>query len=160
MPLDPERLAVRADLTDLVVGYARALDARDWPAFRALFEDQIDIDYASLGSIRDRLSADAWTERCRVLGGFDATHHKVANFSFAIERDVAEVTSAVDAAHFIGPLAGFVLGTYVHRCRRHGEAWKIAGCTLTVAGYPHGRAAFDAAFDAARAAFATQDASA
>ena len=146
---DPHALAGR------VVAYATALDARDWTAFRDLFEDLIEIDYSSLGSLHDTVDAHVWTDRCRVLGGFDATHHKVSNIVVEVTGGAACVTSCVDAAHFIGDLSGYVLGFYTHGFRRHADGWKIHACKLVVAGYPGGgRAAFDRAFDAARAAHA------
>lgn len=157
----PEMLAARTLATDIVVAYAMTLDARDWAGFRALFEDEIEIDYSSLGSIRATLPADAWVERCKALGGFDATQHKVGNFVVAIERDAAQVTSYVDAAHFIRhegrELAAFACGTYVHHLRRHVEGWKISRCTFALAGHATGRAAFDEAFAAARAVHARQE---
>ena len=151
--MSDEALAVRTFLTDAVVAYAMALDARDWTAYRALFEDEIDVDYSALGSIRATMPAQDWVDRCKVLGAFDATQHKVSNFQIAIDGAAAEVTSYVDAAHFIGDLQGFTCGTYIHRFRRHGADWKIAACTFRPAGYMGGRAAFDAAFAAARARF-------
>lgn len=148
-----EALAVRLILTDAVTAYAMALDSRDWEGFRALFEDEIEVDYSSLGSVHAQMPAQAWTDRCKVLGAFDATHHKVTNFQIEITGDSATVTSYVDAAHFIGDLQGFACGTYLHRFRRCGDAWKICACTFRLAGHQGGRAAFDAAFDAARTRF-------
>lgn len=148
-----EALAVRLILTDAVTAYAMALDARDWAGFRALFEDEIEVDYSSLGSIHAVMPAQAWTDRCKVLGAFDATHHKVTNFQVEIAGGAATVTSYVDAAHFIGELQGFACGTYVHRFRRHGGAWKISACSFRLAGHQGGRPAFDAAFTAARERF-------
>ena len=146
-------LAVRLLLTDAVTAYAMTLDARDWPGFRALFEDEIEVDYGSLGSIHAVMPADAWVERCKVLGAFDATHHKVSNFQVELGEEEAVVVSYVDAAHFIGDLQGFACGTYVHRFRRHARGWRIRACTFRLAGHQGGRAAFDAAFAAARARF-------
>ncbi|WP_296600760.1 nuclear transport factor 2 family protein [Phenylobacterium sp.] len=151
--MNSEALAVRLALTDAVTAYAMALDAGDWAVFRALFEDEIEVDYSSLGSIHTKMPAQAWADRCRVLGAFDATHHKVTNFQVEIAGETATVTSYVDAAHFIGELQGFACGTYVHRFRRHGATWKIVACAFRLAGHQGGRAAFDAAFDAARARF-------
>ena len=152
---DLEALAARTSLVDAVTAYALALDLRDWPAYRALFEDEIEIDYASLGSIRAILPAQAWIDRCKVLGGFDATRHEVSGFQIALSDQTARVTSRIHAAHVIGAHSAFVRGTYVHEFRRHDAAWKIHACTLTVEDYPGGgRAAFDEAFNAARAAHA------
>ena len=60
-------------------------------------------------------------------------------------------------AHFVGDLAGFACGTYVHDLRRQGGVWRIRGCAFAVAGYATGRSAFDAAFDAARAIHAARE---
>lgn len=153
--MSEETLAVRTLLTDKVIAYAMALDARDWPAYRALFEDEIEVDYGSLGSIHAVIPAQQWVDRCKLLGAFDATQHKVSNFQIELRGDEAQVTSYVDAAHFIGDLQGFACGTYAHRFRRHGADWKIAACTFRLTGNMGGRAAFDAAFAQARAKFGT-----
>lgn len=154
-PWDLPTLAARFAAADVVTAYATCLDSRDWTGFRALFEDVVDIDYSSLKSLCGCVDAQVWVDRCKVLAGFDATLHKLSNLRVAIEGEAATVTSYVDAAHFIRAgdrdLAAFACGTYVHRLNRHGEAWKIAGCAFTVAGYATGRAAFDEAFAAARA---------
>jgi len=140
-----------------VTAYADALDARDWSAYRALFTDQIAIDYGAIGSLVATVAADEWTARCRALEGFDATAHRLHNILASVADDAAVVTSIVDAAHFIGvedeALMGDLIGRYRHRLVRS-NGWKIAGVTLTVAGFPAGKPAFDAAFAAARARFA------
>jgi len=140
-----------------VTSYASALDARDWGAYRALFTDAITIDYGAIGSLVATVTAAEWTNRCRALEGFDATAHRLHNIVAAIDGDAAQVTSIVDAAHFITvddqARTGDLIGHYAHRLVRQG-GWKIAGVALTVAGYPAGKAAFDAAFAAARTRFA------
>ncbi|WP_176473394.1 nuclear transport factor 2 family protein [Sphingopyxis sp. GW247-27LB] len=144
-----------------VTSYAGALDARDWDAYHALFTDEIAIDYGAIGSLVAIIPADEWTNRCRALEGFDATAHRLHNIVTAIDGDAALVTSIVDAAHFIAlddrELMGDLIGHYAHRLVRE-NGWKIAGVTLTVVGYPAGKAAFDAAFAAARAIFAERHA--
>ena len=127
----------------VVTAYAAALDARDWGAYRALFADRIAIDYGAIGSIVATIDADEWT--------------RLHNLRAEIEGDRAVVTGIVDAAHFIAvdgaALMGDLIGHYTHHLIRDGR-WRIAGVTLTVAGYPAGKPAFDAAFAAARARFA------
>lgn len=151
--MSSKALAVRLLLTDAVTASATALDARDWTGFRDLFKDEIEVDYSSLGSIHAVMPAQAWVDRCKVLGAFDSTHHKVSNFQAEVDGSAAVVTSYVDAAHFIGDLQGFACGTYVHRFRHHAHGWKVCACTFRLAGHQGGRPAFDAAFAAARARF-------
>ncbi|MDO9370249.1 MAG: nuclear transport factor 2 family protein [Sphingopyxis sp.] len=140
----------------VVTSYATALDARDWDAYRALFVDNIAIDYGAIGSLIATVAADEWTNRCKALEGFDATAHQLHNIVATIEGDCATVTSIVDAVHFIlageRAMLGDLIGRYTHRLVRQ-DRWKIAGVTLAVVGYPAGKAAFDAAFAAARANF-------
>jgi len=150
--------ADQAAARDVVIAYAGALDARDWVVFEALFEPMVEIDYRSLGTTYGTFPARTWADRCRVLGAFTATHHKVSNFTIAAEgEDRAVVGSYVDAAHFIEvegrTLEAYVLGRYRHHLIRRGDGWRIGKCVLTVSGYPGGRASFGAAFAAARAAF-------
>lgn len=137
-----------------VTCYASALDKRDWAAYRALFTDDIAIDYGAIGSLVATVSADEWTNRCRALEGFDATAHRLHNIVATIDGDRATVTSIVDAVHFIliddRSILGDLIGRYTHRLIRQ-QGWKIEGVTLAVVGYPAGKAAFDAAFAAARA---------
>lgn len=145
----------RTACCDAVISYAEALDTRNWPRFRSLFTDEIALDYGAIGSLVDTIAADVWTMRCRLLGFFDATRHRVGNFQFRSEGAVAVVTSSIDAAHFITVgdhcLHGDLCGTYVHEFCREAGIWKISGCRLEVAGFPAGRVAFDAGFAAARA---------
>jgi len=141
----------------VVTCYASALDARDWSAYRALFTDEIAIDYGAIGSLAATVPADEWTNRCRALEGFDATAHQLHNIMVAIDGDRATVTSIVDAVHIVGvggrTLLGDLIGRYTHRLVRR-SGWKIAGVTLTVVAYPAGKEAFDTAFATARAIFA------
>ena len=143
-----------------VTCYASALDARDWSAYRALFTDQIAIDYGAIGSLIATVPADEWTNRCKTLEGFDATAHQLHNIVAAIDGDHATVTSIVDAVHVVGvedrALLGDLIGRYTHRLLRQ-DGWKIAGVTLSVVAYPAGKEAFEAAFAAARAIFAEEN---
>ena len=143
-----------------MTSYGDALDARDWSAYRALFADRVAINYGAIGSLVATVSADEWTDRCRTLEGFDATAHRLHNVRASVAGDEAIVTSIVDAAHFVadddGILMGDLIGRYTHRLVRRAR-WKISGVVLTVAGYPAGKLAFDAAFAAARANYAEKE---
>ncbi|MCC5954141.1 MAG: nuclear transport factor 2 family protein [Acidimicrobiia bacterium] len=48
---DPQGLADRAAITDLVVAYAHAVDDRDWERWEALFIPDALVDYRSAGGI-------------------------------------------------------------------------------------------------------------
>ena len=145
----------------VVTCYASALDARDWSAYRALFTDDIAIDYGAIGSLVATVPADEWTNRCKALEGFDATAHQLHNIVATIDGDRAIVTSIVDAVHFISlddrVLIGDLIGRYTHHLVRQDD-WKIAAVTLAVVGYPAGKPAFEEAFAVARTHFAERTA--
>ena len=137
-----------------VILYAESLDRRDWQTYRSLFTDVITLDYASIGSLRGPIAADDWVARCTLLGSFTATRHRVSNLLCDVDGDTATVSSAIDASHFVtdgeAVLHGDLCGTYEHGMRRISGEWLIESCSLFVAGYPAGKAAFDRAFAAAR----------
>lgn len=139
----------------LVIFYAECLDRRDWHQYRALFTDEITLDYSAIGSICGQIPADEWVSRCQLLGSFEATRHRVSNLVCNVVGDTATVSSAIDAAHFVNDgvtmLHGDLCGTYEHGLRREAGDWLIESCRLTVAGYPAGKAAFERVFSAARA---------
>jgi hypothetical protein len=150
-------------LAQMVIGYACALDARDWQSYRALFTDTITLGYGSIGSIEGQIDADAWTARCGSLGGFDATLHRINNIRCHGTETEAVVQSYVDAVHFITVngevLLAHLVGTYRHDFSRGADgAWRISGCALGVAGYPNGQENFVRAFTEARARFAAMSA--
>ena len=157
MTIDP---ATQTELSALVIGYGCALDARDWGGYRALMLDTIELDYGAIGSIVGPISSDAWADRCRALGAFDATLHRVTNIRCAmIDEATAAADSYVDALHFIrdgdDEILGHLVGHYHHRFGRNAAGlWRIARCDLRVAGYPGGQANFTRAFTVARARFA------
>ncbi len=159
----PGGAAAIADLLDrqsavaVAIAYASALDAREWTAIRALFGANVTIDYSAIGSLKADVSSDEWTARCRLLEAFGATAHRLSNLQASVEGKQAEVAAIVDAAHFIrdgeDELMGNLIGRYRFRLQR-GERWSIVGVTLSDAGYPAGRAAFDRVFALARTRFA------
>lgn len=148
-------------MKNLVVSYACGLDARDWTSFRSLFLDQIELDYAAVGSLVGSHSADGWTARCGALEEFDATLHRISNQRCSISGDGAVVDSYVDAVHFLtlneGVLLAHISGAYVHGMRRNANGeWRIASVTLRAAGYPNGKENFDRAFAIVRDRYANR----
>src|SRR3546814_21092315 len=82
----------------VVTCYATALDARDWRAYRALFTDEIAIDYGAIGSLVAPVPAPEWTNRCKALEGFDATAHQLHNIIDQIDGEREQGTSKTGKA--------------------------------------------------------------
>jgi SnoaL-like domain len=124
--LEDERAVLAAvDALDL------AVDAKDWSAARALFADQIDADFSSLGGAPGRIAADdlvaGW--RSNLFAGKPSFHL----------RGGAEVRLAGDSAQVIANGYAWnalpqrtennfweVWGRYEFSLVRAGEGWKIA----------------------------------
>lgn len=146
--------ATRTVLTDMVVAYAAALDDRDWALMRSLLVDPVEIDYSSMGSIRETIAVDAWLERLNTLSGFDATQHVVTNFRVEVDGESAVCTSYVNALHFLADRGqdhvAHACGTYVHEFVLTAGGWRIRKATFRLIGHQNGAQAFQEAFARAR----------
>lgn len=154
MALSLEQLSERAEIGDVVLSYATAIDGRDWDLLRSILTDPVHIDYSSMGSLNDDMPAEAWVTRLKSLYGFDATLHMISNLTFRVSGEAAVCTSYVNAMHFLKEdgreYGAHACGVYVHELIRVGGAWKIRKCTFRLAGRQSGDAAFEQAFARAR----------
>jgi hypothetical protein len=84
-----QAFADRAAITDLLTTFAVAIDSCDWPRYRSVFTDHIDLDYSSwrAGSI-GRWAADDWVVRAaQLFPGFTATRHALTNVLVTLDTD-------------------------------------------------------------------------
>jgi 3-phenylpropionate/cinnamic acid dioxygenase small subunit len=134
-PASPaDQLAVCATL----YRFAEGLDLRDWPLYRSVFTDEIEVDYSSYrpGSA-GLMRADDWVARGRSrLEPLHATQHSLSNPRVSVDGDSAVCLMYVEAMHVVmrdGVPASYLLGgRYVDRLVRAGDSWKIAAVTLQV----------------------------
>ncbi len=122
-------LADRAELQDLLVRYATAIDTRRWDGLDDVFLPDARLDYRSAGGIegaypevRDWLAA--------VLPMFRVTQHLVLNSRIELAGDEARGTTAFlnpNEATIDGePWIFTVGGTYHDRFVRTAAGWRIA----------------------------------
>jgi ketosteroid isomerase-like protein len=113
----------------LLTTYNRAIDAKDWDRYEAVFAPEAVIDYTGSGGIRgSRSEARAWVSQA--MAGFAISQHVLANHDVVVEADVATAHS-----DFFGPVGksddagGFTLlfvgGAYHDKLRRTGDGWLI-----------------------------------
>ncbi|MGA0605179.1 nuclear transport factor 2 family protein [Phenylobacterium sp. VNQ135] len=154
MPSPAADSVTRTTLTDMVIAYATALDSRDWPLMRSLLTDPVEIDYSSMGSIRETLAVEDWLRRLNTLSGFDATQHVVTNFRVEVDGERATCTSYVDALHFLTDggrnHVAHACGVYVHEFVLTAGGWRIRKATFHLRGHQNGAQAFQEAFARAR----------
>ncbi len=128
-----QRLLDEAEIRDLLLGFARALDSKDWDGYANTFtEDGV---FEILGQRRVG-RAEIAAGPARDLTRFDRTQHFSTNHVIAIDGDVAAAQSYVLGVHL--PDAGQpalhadVGGTYRCECRRTDEGWRFSHVALEV----------------------------
>ncbi len=136
-PDTAQDLRDRADISDVVIKYATALDQRNWTLLRSILTEQVHIDYSSFDPTVDTvMEADEWVSRVTGLSRFYATQHLSTNHVHAIDGDQASCVSYMQAAHFLKrdgvDYACFLYGHYTNLLVRTDAGWKIRKCTLLI----------------------------
>jgi hypothetical protein len=139
-----QELADRADVVDVCTRMAWLADRRDWAGLIAVFDDEVELDYTSLGGgeparLAPRQIVEAWAS---ALGGLTATQHLVTNHLVTVHRpggagddDTAVCTAAFQATHLLANATGGPIwtlgGHYRYTLRRTAGGWRITGVTMT-----------------------------
>jgi 3-phenylpropionate/cinnamic acid dioxygenase small subunit len=127
-------LAHRAEIVDVAVRYATALDRRDWSLLRTCFTADATVDYEGMAPVVGR---DAVVEVCRgALEELDASQHLLGNHSVELTGDTARAECYLQAQHVRRGLVDgetyIVAGTYSDRLTRGEDGWRIEHRRLTV----------------------------
>lgn len=132
----PHHLVERHAVVEVCTRMAWHADQREWEELRAVFADEVRLDYTSLNGgepavLSPAQVVDSWS---RVLGGFDATQHLIANHLVTLQGDTAVCTASFQATHRLPDLSGPLWtlgGTYRFDLVRTGGGWKIRGVVMT-----------------------------
>ena len=92
--MDLQTLIDRAEITDLLTRYARAVDRKDWDLFRSVFTPDAVIDYTQVGGTSGNLD-EVVGFLSKVMPMFEAMQHLVSNVDITIDGDEAKVTAMV-----------------------------------------------------------------
>jgi hypothetical protein len=96
-----QRLADRAAITDVVTGFAVALDTRNWELLRNCLADTVEVDYPDSVGVATFAAEDLGATAQRFFGRLDATLHISANHQIVIDGDRATCVSTLLAAHYL-----------------------------------------------------------
>mmetsp|Transcript_88091 Transcript_88091/g.235695 ORF Transcript_88091/g.235695 Transcript_88091/m.235695 type:complete len:190 (-) Transcript_88091:34-603(-) len=127
------RLEDRAALMDLMTDYARAVDAKDWRAYLAVFEEEAWVNYEPSGGVSGKVEeVQIWMAKVFTFMG--PAQHLLGNFEFY--WDEANEDLCIVRCLFHNPVRiwWFPLaqpffscgGWYVNRMERKNGLWKIA----------------------------------
>jgi uncharacterized protein (TIGR02246 family) len=130
---DLRRLLDRAELGDLMLAFAAALDRKDWDAYAATFS--ADASFTILGQTRHgRAEIAAGPARDHVV--FDTVQHFSTNHRIAVEGDEARASHYLIAIHVPDggepSLHADAGGRYDCRCIRTEEGWRFAEVELSI----------------------------
>lgn len=121
-----ETLLAKAEITDVLYRYCRAIDRRDWDGLRACYFDDAYDDHGSLVGPIDEFIRISKPFADRVA----ATMHFMGNVLIELDGDVARVESYVVAQHVIehddGSSKHDTWGLrYVDRFEQRAGEWRI-----------------------------------
>ena len=92
--MDVQTLIDRAEITDLLTRYARAVDRQDWDLYRSVFTPDAHIDYTAVGGIAGDVEKMV-RFLTKAMGLFETIQHLVSNIEITIDGDEAKVTAMV-----------------------------------------------------------------
>jgi hypothetical protein len=126
-----DQLASRAEITEVVLRYVRAIDRMDEPLLRSCFHPDSRHRHGSF----DGLSSDFCGFALDICRPLVATHHQLGPVSIELAGDAAFTETYFTSHHRFGetpPPGGrphedrFAGGRYVDRFERRDGAWRIA----------------------------------
>jgi hypothetical protein len=137
-------MLVQLEIQNTVTRMLHAIDALDWPAFRAAFAPEIRLDFTSLfPGEPETLSVDSLVGRWEPMAhGYDATHHQLGPV-VVLESDERRATAEahVIADHHLAEASGGPLwsavGHYRWTLEKRDGAWNITSIVFQLA-FQHG----------------------
>ncbi|MFZ0040628.1 MAG: nuclear transport factor 2 family protein [Solirubrobacteraceae bacterium] len=135
VPTDPaaqlQWLVDRAEISDLLIEFARALDARDGRAYAALYAEDGVLELP--GGVRIEGGEQLSVGVARTLGPYHAVWHLSANHMIDVDGDVARTRSYLMAVHRHDAEAhrhATGAGWYDNRLRRTNAGWRLTSVRL------------------------------
>lgn len=131
-PPEVQRLLDESEIVKLAAALDGAVDRKDWTAARTYFEDEVDVDFSSLGGTPSRITATG------LVGNWQAaltpdkqSFHLRGDPVVTVEGDTATMTSPGYAwnRRIEGGRGDLweVWGVYEHRFTRTQQGWRISG---------------------------------
>jgi ketosteroid isomerase-like protein len=128
-----QRLVDRAEISDLLLAFARALDTRDWDAYADTFAEDGEFRiFDQVRSGREELAAGP----ARDLTRFDRTQHFSTNHVIEVDGDRATAQSYLLAIHVPDAakldVHADIGGAYRCDCVRTAGGWRFRRVTIEV----------------------------
>ncbi len=135
--MDLQTLIDRAEITDLLTRYARAVDRQDWGLFRSVFTADARIDYTQVGGVAGDVE-EVVGFLTPTMAMFEAVQHLISNIEFEIDGDEARVTAMVYNPLKLPDTPMWATGGwYHHKLVRTAGGWRSRSL-VEEAGWFHG----------------------
>jgi ketosteroid isomerase-like protein len=114
----------RADIIDVTVRYATAIDSRQWSLLATVFAEDAVMDYGEIGQWN---GADAVIEFMELShAGASHTMHRMTNHVIDVDGDTAQARTYVDALILVEDGSGVnAVGFYDDALARTAAGWRI-----------------------------------
>jgi len=125
---DPQTLADREEIRDVLMLYAKSLDKRDYAALRGVFTADATGNYFAAGTFEGLDKIAAFVERA--LSQCGPTQHLLGSIDVCVQGDTGTANCYLQAIH-LGKQPGYegkvltVWGTYRDRLIRTPDGWRI-----------------------------------
>jgi hypothetical protein len=126
----------RWDVCQTIYSFAQAMDMRDWPLYRAVLTDEVEIDYSFFHpEQKGAIAADAWVANVsRRLTRLTATQHAMTNPRPSVAGGTATCRIYAQAHHTAEVDGGsawcLVAGEYTFGLVRSIGGWRVRAVGL------------------------------
>jgi SnoaL-like domain len=131
-PPEVQRLLDENEIVKIAAALDGAVDRKDWALARSFFEDEVEVDFSSLGGAPSRISAAALVGNWQTaLTPEKQSFHLRGDATVDITGDTATMTSHGYAWNRLTTRKANdlweVWGVYEHRFTRTAQGWRIGG---------------------------------
>jgi 3-phenylpropionate/cinnamic acid dioxygenase small subunit len=123
--VDVQALSDKIEIHELLARYARGVDTKDWPLWKAVFTPDAFLDYSSAGAaVGSRDEVAAWLEQG--LSNVAMTQHYITNVEIDLDGDRAKVRAMFYNPMHLPGMAdlSYCGGYYHHELVRTLDGWK------------------------------------
>lgn len=136
-----EQLVDRAEVSELIHIYPRAVDARDWPLLVSIFTDEFEVWMGPEGAPEalQKTPVVAVPATCEALmSHYPVTQHFLSEYSIEIDGDRGRCLCYMQARHHQQPQDGVeppvwtIGGYYTFYVTRTSDGWRVYRYTLHI----------------------------
>src|SRR5881628_1395637 len=129
----------RAEISDVVLRYAQAINSRDFDLLRTCYTEEIEMDFRATVPDMDHsnFTVDEWVAMVdRFHSQFNGTEHILVPEGIDIQGDSARCYAVMHASHFKKDATGspyhLISGAYDMTFTRTADGWKLSKASQVV----------------------------